>query len=279
MAITVSSNGSFLRTDILPRFGYFPDKEALLPTDSLASKVSFYSSDAHLIDLETTISTNAEQTAIAPGYLQKHWTENGRNYFQYKTDQKIKLAAAFNSGIYNLKKETYKGIELEVYHHPNHYQNIDRMMDGLKAAIDYNSQHFSPYQHREARIIEFPLTEGSYATTMANSIPTSEWRFVLNNASASDKIDLSFYVPAHELTHQWWGNQVIPANARGAKMLTESITEYITLQLYKGYYGQERADQFLEVQKQRYLHGRRRETPRRKPTLSGEVRSRIYCLW
>ncbi|MEZ4887343.1 MAG: M1 family aminopeptidase [Chitinophagales bacterium] len=261
----VLQNGTFLKSDILPRLGYFLDNDNQNPNDSTAAKVNFYSIDADLIDLETTISTSDNQIAIAPGFLQRKWTENSRNYYHYQTDQKIKFLFAFNSGVFSLQKEYYKGILLEVYHHPTHNFNTSKMMDGLKAAIDYNTQYFSTYQHKEARIIEFPLSEGTYATTMANSIPISEIRFILNPQQSEDKIDLSFYVPAHELTHQWFGNQLIPANALGAKMLTESITEYISLKMYEDYYGKEKALEFLKFQRKRYLRGRTQESETESP--------------
>ena len=44
-------------------------------------------------------------------------------------------------------------------------------------------------------------------------------------------------VAAHELTHQWWGNPVIPADMLGAKMLTESLAEYTALKVLEKEYG------------------------------------------
>lgn len=133
------------------------------------------------------------------------------------------------------------------------------MLNGLKASLAYNTANFGSYQHREARIIEFPNSEGSYATTFANSIPISEMRFIADAREGADKADLPFYVAAHELTHQWWGAQVISANARGSRMINESITEYITLKIYEEYYGKKKALNFLKLQRNRYLKGRTSE--------------------
>ena len=261
----VLHNGTFLRTDILPRLGYFFDQDFKQPTDSRVENVSFYSSDADLLDLETTISTDHSQKAIAPGYLQKQWTEKGRNYYHFKTTDKIKFSFAFNSGNFSLHKSSHKGVDLEIYHHPNHSSNLNEMTEGLKAALDYNTFYFGPYQHGEARIVEFPLTEGSFASVMGNSIPTSEVRFIQKSELKPKHIDLAFYVQAHELTHQWWGNQLVPADALGAKMLTESITEYISLRIYERYFGPEKALNFLALQRKRYLEGRTQETGEEMP--------------
>jgi ABC-2 type transport system permease protein len=261
----VLQNGTFLRTDILPRLGYFFDEEYKEPNDSLAKYSNFYSPDADLVDIETVISTNHVQIAIAPGTLQKQWTENGRNYFHYKTDDNIKFAFAFNSGDYSVSKSNHNEVNVEIYHHGNHIFNLKDMTDGLKASLDYNTRFFGPYQHAEIRTIEFPHTEGSYATVMSNAIPTSEARFILRNGVENNEINLSFYVQAHELTHQWWGNQVVPADALGAKMLTESITEYISLRIYERFFGPEKALHFLGLQRKRYLEGRTQESGKESP--------------
>ena len=261
----ILQNGTFLRTDILPRLGYYFDEEYRAPNDSLSRYTHFYSPDANLVDIETIISTNHLQTAIAPGTLQKRWTENNRNYFHYKTAEKIKFAFAFNSGDFSLSKSTHQGVNLEIYHHANHTFNLKDMTDGLKASLDYNTRFFGPYQHAEIRTVEFPITEGTYASVMGNTIPTSEARFILGNGDAKNQINLSFYVQAHELTHQWWGNQVVPANALGAKMLTESITEYISLKIYERCFGHEKAQHFLGLQRLRYLEGRTREAAEESP--------------
>lgn len=261
----VLRNGTFLRTDILPRLGYFWNDSLIDPADTLAGRLSLYSRDADLVDVETIISTSAKQSAIAPGYLQKQWSEQGRNYFHYKTGQKVKFLFAFNSGVFSIEKTSYRGVDLEIYHHKTHDQNLREMLAGLRAAIDYNTYYFEAYPERVVRIVEFPLSEGTFATLMNTSIPASEVRFVLKNTDVDERIKMSFYVQAHELTHQWWGNQLIPADVLGAKMLTESITEYLSLKIYEKHFGREKAQHFLGLQRQRYLHGRARESGRESP--------------
>jgi Aminopeptidase N len=262
---SVLQNGTFLRTDILPRLGYFFDDEYYEPTDSLARHTNFYSPDANLVDIETVISTSHLQTATAPGTLIKQWAEINRNYFHYKTEKKIKFAFAFHSGDFSVSRSSHKGVNLEIYHHENHTFSLKDMTDGLKASLDYNTRFFGPYQHDDIKTIEFPVTEGTYATIMSNTIPTSEARFILSNGEAKNHINLSFYVQAHELTHHWWGNQLMPADALGAKMLTESITEYISLRIYEQYFGKEKAQHFLSLQRQRYLEGRTRDAGKESP--------------
>lgn len=253
----VLNNGTFFKNKVFPRLGYFLASTQKHPSDSLAKHKHYYSQDSDAINLNTIISTSKNQTAIAPGYLKKQWTENDRNYYQYATDSKIKNSLSFSSGEFQIEKETYKDVVLEIYHHQNHSHNLAKMKDGLKAALDYNTKHFGSYQYNEARIIEFPITEGTYASVMANSIPTSEMRFIAN--SSDETVDISFYTIAHELTHQWFGNQVVPANALGATMISESVTEYISLNIYENHFGKDKTLQFLKKQHNRYQSGRTKE--------------------
>lgn len=273
----VLKNGTFLLNDLFPRLGYSFDKEQKHPSDSTALKNNYGTIDSDLIDFEAIVSTSKDQIAIAPGYPVKEWAENDRRYFQYKTSNKIKYILGTNSGQFEIEKVNYRGVELEIYYHPGHTYNLQQMMDGLKAALDYNTKYFSPYQHKQARIIEFPDSEGFYATTMANSIPMSEIRFIANSNTSDDKVDLAFYAAAHELTHQWWGNQVVGADALGARMLSESITEYITLNIYRDKYGEAVAMQFLEQQRKRYLKGRANATNEEPPlSLAAEQQYIFY---
>jgi ABC-2 type transport system permease protein len=262
----ILENGTYLKSDIFPRLGYFADTEKKIPTDSSYFTNHYQSIDADLINFEAIVSTSPQQIAITSGNLIKEWLEDGKRYFHYKIDKPIAFVFGFNSGKFAVLKENYKGVDLRVYYHPKHIYNIQQMMDGLKASLDYNVLHFGTYQHQQVHIIEFSRSEGSYATTAGNCVPISEIRFI-NDARnlKEDGIDLSFYVAAHELSHQWWGKQVIPADALGATMITESMAEYITAKIYEKKYGKQSALKFLQIQRKRYLLGRANETEQELP--------------
>ncbi|MBK8484416.1 MAG: hypothetical protein IPL31_08790 [Saprospiraceae bacterium] len=237
-----------------------------MPTDSTYFANHYQSIDADLINFEAIVSTTSKQIAITSGNLIKEWLEDGRRYFHYKMDKPIKFVFGFNSGEFAVLKENYKGVDLRVYYHPKHIYNIQQMLDGLKSSLDYNTFYFGPYQHKQVHIIEFSRSEGSYATTAGNCIQISEMRFINDTCDIKEGgIDLSFYVAAHELSHQWWGNQVIPADVLGATMITESVAEYITAKTYEIKYGKQSALKFLQIQCNRYLFGRAKETEQEAP--------------
>ena len=262
----VLSDGSYLKHDILPRLGYQFTNSELPLNDSTANIYNYFHRDADYVHLTTTISTQSDQIAIAPGELIYQTKDNERNYYTYTTPKPVKINFSFHSGKYRLLEERYKNINVQLFYTKGHHYNTALMMEGLKAAIDFNTKWFGEYPYTQIRIIEFPHTEESYSATLtSNNIPASEIIFNINSEAMGEKVNLPFYVMAHELTHEWFGNQLMPAGAEGAKMLTESITEYITLAIYRNSLGEEMANKFLDAQYNRYHRGKKREKGEERP--------------
>jgi ABC-2 type transport system permease protein len=239
------------------------------PSDSTALGDTYISKDADWVDFEATVSTSEDQIAIAPGYLIKEWNKDGRRYFHYKMDSKILNFYAFNSARYEVKKELWNDISLEIYYHKGHTYNLDRMMDGMKAALKYDAENFSPYQHRQARIIEFPRTSGSFAQSFPNTIPFSEGVGFIADVDDTDAggVDYPFAITAHEVAHQWWAHQVIGADVLGATMLSESLSEYVSLKVLEHEYGKTKMRKFLKKALDGYLLQRTLERKREKPLM------------
>ena len=239
---------------------------------------TYISNDSDWINFEATVSTSTDQIAIAPGYLQKEWIENDRRYFHYKMDSKILNFYAFNSGRYEVKKEEFNGINLEIYYHKPHTFNLDRMMKGMKASLTYNSGNFSPYQFRQARIIEFPRTGGSFAQAFANTMPFSEGIGFIADVDDTDDsgVDYPFAVTAHEVAHQWWAHQVIGANVMGATLLSESMAEYVSLKVIEKSQGKNKMRTFLKEALDGYLLQRTLERKREKPLMYNDGQGYIH---
>lgn len=290
-ALTINSpvlnNGTFINNfQLFPSFGYngfgelIDDKTRKKyglpkndlkphPSDSTALGNTYISKDADWIDFEATVSTSEDQIAIAPGYLIKEWNDNGRRYFHYKMDSKILNFYAFNSARYEVKKEVWNDISLEIYYHKGHTYNLDRMMKGMKAALKYDAENFSPYQHRQARIIEFPRTSGSFAQSFPNTIPFSEGVGFIADVDDTDEggVDYPFAITAHEVAHQWWAHQVIGADVLGATMLSESLSEYVALKVLEHEHGKNKMRKFLKKALDGYLLQRTLERKRENPLI------------
>jgi aminopeptidase N len=211
--------------------------------------------DADWVQFDTTVSTSPDQIAVASGELQREWTEGGRRYFHYAMDAPIPKFFAYLSARYSVRRDSWNGVAIEVFHHPGHGYNIDRMVDSIKKTLAYMTENFSPYQHRNIRIVEFPRYSRR-AASFPNTIPFSESIGFIARLQDEDAIDYPFYVTAHEVAHQWWGYQVLGADVQGATMLSETMAQYSAFMVMEKEYGADTMRRFLGYELDRYLSGR-----------------------
>jgi len=149
------------------------------------------------------------------------------------------------------------------------------MIQATQKALAYYEANFSPYQHRQVRILEFP-GYASFAQSFANTIPYSESIGFIADLRDKDAIDYVFYVTAHEVAHQWWAHQVIGANVQGATMLSESLAQYSALMVMEHEYGRDKMRRFLKTELDGYLSGRGGETIDELPLYKVENQQYIH---
>lgn len=282
-------NGTFFNSGYFPSLGYndgfelgsdddrkdhdLPIKEPQLPRDDPRGLAqNLFGDDADYIRFEVEVSTSLDQIAIAPGYLQKEWETDGRRHYHYKMDQPMVNFYSILSARYEKIQENWNGINLEIYYHEGHEYNLDRMMKGMKKSLAYYSEHFSPYQYQQMRILEFPRYS-SFAQSFANTVPFSEG-IGFTQEIEEDAIDMPFYVTAHEMAHQWWGHQVTEAGVRGNAMISETMSQYSALMVMKQTYPAEMIQKFLAFELDRYLSGRAAESKKERPLI--EVQGQNY---
>jgi aminopeptidase N len=213
------------------------------------------------------VSTSPDQIAIAPGYLKREWTDKGRRYFEYDMgDTKINDFYSFLSGRYNVRREQFGGVKLEIFYHPGHEYNLERMLQASRKGLEYFGKNFAPFQFQQFRIIEYPRYR-TFAQSFPNTVPFSEGLGFIQRVQKADDIDQIFYVTAHELAHQWWGHQLIGSMTRGSNMMSESLAQYSALMIMEKEYGPNKMQQFLKHELDRYLRGRSGEK-RREPPLT-----------
>jgi len=279
----IASNGSFLSNSYAPCVGYSPyveltddstrhkhglDKVKRMPKleDVAARNDNGISAEADWINFDGTVSTRPDQIAVLPGYLQKEWVANGRRYFHYKMDAPILAIVSVNSARYAVRRDKWHDVNLEIYYQPGHEFNLDRMMDGMKATLDYASTNFSPFQFHQERILEFPRY-GTFAESFPNTIPYSEAVGFITYVNPRDPeaIDIPFYVTAHEVAHQWWAHQVMSANVEGGTSIVESLAQYTALMVMQHRYGPRSMKKFLRYELENYLRGRSQERNEEPP--------------
>ena len=288
----VVDNGTFIDSTAMPHFGYSNNgqlidlndrrKYGLGPVprfakidDQAARADSLICCDADWVTFESTVSTEPDQIALAPGYLDKEWTEAGRRYFHYKMDKPILDFFSFQSARYAVKRDSWNGIAVEVYYDPQHAWNVDRMIYAEKKSLEHFTAVYSPYQFRQIRILEFPSYE-RFAQSFANTVPFSESIGFTTDLRNTDDIDYVYYVTAHEIGHQWWGHKVIGGNVQGVTMLDETFAQYSALMVMEHEYGATQMHKFLKYELDRYLSGRAGEKVEEMPLALNENQDYIH---
>lgn len=202
-----------------------------------------------------TVSTSADQVAIAPGYLEREWREGDRRYFRYAMDAPIWPFVSFLSARYAVARDAWRDVAIEVYYHPSHDYNVQAMIEATKKSLDYFTREFGPYPYRQFRILEFPAY-AVFAQSFPNTIPFSEAIGFVADLSDPRDIDYVGYVTAHELAHQWWAHQVVGRYAQGMTVLVETLAQYSALMVMEREYGPEKMRRFLKYELDRYLSSR-----------------------
>lgn len=291
--LELAENGTFINNySLFPTFGFRTDwlisdrherRKRDLPERQRTNKLedtskyaqNFFGSGVDFIDFETTVSTSEEQIAIAPGYLQKEWTENGRRYFHYKMDAPIVAFFSFLSAKHEVKREVHKGVNIEVYYDAKHAWNVDIMIQSVKDSLDYFEANFGPYQHKQMRIIEFPGYR-SFAQSFANTVPYSENIGFIADLRDPEDIDYVYYVTAHEVAHQWWGHQVGAADVQGSQVISESLSQYSAIMVLRNRYSENQIRRFLKFELDSYLRGRSSELLEEMPFMRAENQPYIH---
>src|ERR1700722_19057545 len=282
-------NGTFFNNLIAPQIGYQPageltdkndrKKQGLKEKDLMPTlerncdehcRNTYISNNSDWVNVDTVISTSPDQIAVAPGSLEKEWTENGRRYFHYKLDHFSLNFYSFISAHYQVAREEWNGIKIEVYYNKEHAWNVPKMLKSIHKSLEYYIANFGPYAHKEARIIEFPRV-ARFAQAFPGTMPYSEAIGFIANLSKPDDIDMVYYVVAHEMGHQWWAHQVVGANMQGATVLSETMAQYSSLMVMEHEYGRDTMRKFLEYEMDNYLKNRGRETLKERPLLTVEA--------
>jgi len=284
-------NGSFFDNDLFPSIGYegsyelndtkirvqhnLQAKTNKAPIDDTRELTNARTGcDSKGIDLEIIVGTDQSQTVVTSGNLMNQWTSNERNYYHYKTDQKIINFYALVSAEYERMHKKFElttvpshhPIDLEIYYHKGHEHNLDRMMESMKYSLNYYSQHFSPYPYQHLRIMEIP-SYYEFAQSFPGAVPFSESVGFMMDIDDEEDVDMVFFNTAHEIAHQWWGIQLEAANVQGKNFIIETLAQYAALMVFKKRYGEDKLDQFLNLQHDDYSIGTKRQK-HAEPSLS-----------
>ena len=249
--------------DTRKKYGLPVKHEKDIPHDDSAARCTLQTGgNAGPIDVDITISTNADQWIVAPGTLEKEWITGDRHYFHYVQDHpKIYPPFAMASARYTICRDTVtlqdgRRVELAIFYDPKNGANIPRFMAALRDGIQSCSQRYGPYPFQQMRLAEIsvfgPAMRG-FSQTIFNSERAS-WNNDMREPGIPDHI---YYLTSAAVAEQWWGGMVAPNQTVGARIISDGLPKYTALMLTKHKYGDKGLNDEIERWRNDYSWGRR----------------------
>lgn len=229
-----------------------------------------------LLNLDITVSTSANQSAVAPGYLQKHWQQNGRNYYHY-TGSNFYGPLAILSARYANRHDSVQldhKVNVDIYYHPAHNTNINRIMAAYKDGLQYFSKAFGPYPFNDIRLAEtsdFGPHDASLST-LDTYAERNSWNANFENPN---QFDFVYFNTGRQLAQQWWRYQVAPNATVGSLVIPEGLASYSALLLAERKYGKDNMKWILYDQVSFYTFIRHRMEEKEHPL----IKANEWFLW
>jgi ABC-2 type transport system permease protein len=260
----IMEDGSFMRISrYYPQFGYQANyelsnekdrKQYALGTATSEKKLEDPRTYHSFIELDMTIGTTLHQAAIGTGELVAQWEDKQRRYFQYRPAMHVPFRFAIASAAYAVRTDSFEQIPIRIFYQPLHHENVQALMNNIKATLAYCQANFGPYPFRSLSFAEVSsFTKGFAATAYPGVIFMTENLVFQANIRADRQQDVINELAGHEIAHFWWGTQSItPDDREGAAMLTESLAMYTEMMVYKKVHGAAKMKERLQVHQQIY---------------------------
>jgi ABC-2 type transport system permease protein len=236
------------------RFG-LPARPALASAADALAATRGARRDSDRVAFEAIVRTAPDQIAVAPGRLEREWTEAGRRCFAFRAERPIWNHYGIISGRLEVRRETLGDVALEVYFHPEHGFNVDRVVRALRESLAWHARSFGPYPYSVARVVEVPRYAPFASRSYPGLIPCSETRF-LTRVEEEREVDTLSSLVAHEVGHQWWGHAAAGAAVEGGPLVQESLAQYSRLKMVETLQGDAAARRLLDEARASYFRGR-----------------------
>jgi len=266
----VASNGSFFTNALLPRIGY---QRAAELTDARDRRRHGLPPRAPAVDeaapgqiaFSAIVGTAVDQVAVAPGTLEREWIAQERRYFHYRSEGAIPNDYAIASARYAVRHERWQDVAIDAYFTPTHDVNVERLLRGASAALDYGTRQFGPYGQHDLRLVETPRAAGdAHAFPGMLALPEDRAFIARIDGKSATGIDYPFYIGARLTAHQWWRRQP------GGALLADSLAEYSALMAIRASSGAPAMRRYLRGDLRGYLMGRALATSREQPLINNQ---------
>lgn len=204
--------------------------------------------------LETVITTDGGDYAIAPGELVQNWQENGRNHFLYRSAGAMRNLPAFYSLPW--RPQTWKAgaVVLEAYA-PQRLADADPNLRAMRETLEWLSSSVTPYPSRTLRLIVVPEA-GLSGYALPQTLQLSHRLAVRARPKPGAGFSQVYRRAAHETAHQWFGHLIGYGIAEERGFLVESLAKYAELVMVERHEGPTAMRALVDFEWERYRKAR-----------------------
>ncbi len=254
------------------RKNHLPEKkeEEIAQNDPAGISTLKAGRSSDLLSVDLTVSTSADQTAIAPGELEKQWKQTGRNFFHYVQNKPGMYAPlGIISARYAVLKDSVQlghKVAISIYYHPAHNINISRFMAAYKDGLNYFSKAYGEYPFSNIKLAETPIYS-SQISSLSTLDAYAEYFAWNAGFTKPNQVDYCYFTTARLFAQQWWRFQVAPNNTAGSMVIPEGLSSYSALVLMEQKYGKNNMKGILQDEIWPYLAIRRRMNEKEVPLI------------
>lgn len=226
--------------------------------------------------LDTTIITDLDHIAIAPGQLISEQEQNGRRVFHYRTRNPVRNLGHVVSNKLKRRHKHVQDVSLEVYYPAGKEAYAHRHLQAMQDMLEYGNRHFGKLQHQAIRLLAIPGFFPATGYASPQTIFIGEDVGFHADLHKEDRFDHIYRRTVHEVAHQWWGQTVAGAATQGEGVLIETLAKYSEMVLLQHKYGREYVNRLIAYEQRRYYAGRGRSQETELPLYRADANHLIY---
>lgn len=281
--INFSKNGSFIESDdIAIKIGYDSFKcgergQLYFPKNKMDRCFLLARNFAGNCRMSQNVRLNVccpdNEQVITSGNLQNVFLGQGNKYYQFKIEKGLIYFGVF-AGNYEKISCQMGNLTINMFFTNEHRQGAEHLLKTAKQVISYCINKFGSIDYDEINIVETTVYR-SGGTCFQNTIALQE-NYFISDFSNIDKLKLADVLLSHEIAHIWWGLKLKPANIRGARVLTDGLSEYTAISLITELQSEKLRDVYIERIKQQYQLGFQKDD---NPKSLAESSSEEYLIY
>ena len=169
--------------------------------------------------VDATITTDGDQIPVHAGkLLQDTITKDGRRLRRYRVSKPSRGWSAILSGRYNTKRISFDGqLPIEFYYIPEQTFTISRMATEFRNAVSYFHNCYGSPPFEIFQLAQQSLHFDGMGSRSGLGFATEILGWKSDLAQSNGKVIRK--MAAHMMGMNWFGDQIIPANIAGAKVI------------------------------------------------------------